>query len=277
MINDVNFLNNADLDGKAAAAARRAEHHDGGRRHAAEEGARRRRDLGVEVLHELERRLEDARSRARRRSPSRRITTCAAGSSRTACRSLAPTAASTRKATRSWRASSIAASAIASRSSPCTRSTRRPAVAACAGTSSASIAPARSHCTSKAPTHHRHRTRHRTRPAPSFRWMASPAIDKLGNIGIGYSFGGTTALRRTALRRAARRTIRSGILALREAVLVEGEAAQTTTLRWEDYTQTADRSVRRLHHLVCRRLLEEGRDRATRRRIGAFRFPGCTP
>ncbi len=29
------------------------------------------------------------------------------------------------------------------------------------------------------------------------------------------------------------------MLTLRETVLVEGEAAQTNTLRWEDYTQTA--------------------------------------
>ena len=34
----MNFLNNADLDGKRAAAGGRAEHHDGRRRHAAEEG-----------------------------------------------------------------------------------------------------------------------------------------------------------------------------------------------------------------------------------------------
>ena len=28
-------------------------------------------------------------------------------------------------------------------------------------------------------------------PDGFFRWMASPAIDRAGNIGIGYSFGGT--------------------------------------------------------------------------------------
>ena len=27
-------------------------------------------------------------------------------------------------------------------------------------------------------------------PDSLYRWMASPAMDKLGNIGIGYSFGG---------------------------------------------------------------------------------------
>jgi hypothetical protein len=30
-------------------------------------------------------------------------------------------------------------------------------------------------------------------PDGFYRWMASPAIDRAGNIGIGYSFGGTPA------------------------------------------------------------------------------------
>ena len=38
-----------------------------------------------------------------------------------------------------------------------------------------------------------------------FRWLPSPAIDRLGNIGIGYSFGSGSHPRRAAFRRAARR------------------------------------------------------------------------
>ena len=53
VINDVNFLNNADLDGTRAAAARRAERDDGRRRHAVEEGVRRQRHAGVEDVHRL--------------------------------------------------------------------------------------------------------------------------------------------------------------------------------------------------------------------------------
>ena len=48
VIDGVNFLNNADIDGQKPAASRRAEHHDGGRRHAAEESVRGRWDLCVE-------------------------------------------------------------------------------------------------------------------------------------------------------------------------------------------------------------------------------------
>ena len=75
-------------------------------------------------------------------------------------------------------------------------------------------------------------------PGGFYRWMASPAIDARGNIGIGYSFGGTPHF---AGQRFAGRLSEDplGVLTLHEAILVEGEAAQTNTQRWEDYTQTA--------------------------------------
>jgi hypothetical protein len=78
-------------------------------------------------------------------------------------------------------------------------------------------------------------------PDANYRWMASPAIDKAGNIGIGYSFGGPSGFagQRFAGRRASDPP---GLLTLREATLVEGEAAQSSNRpvqRWQDYTQTA--------------------------------------
>ncbi len=75
-------------------------------------------------------------------------------------------------------------------------------------------------------------------PDSNFRWMASPAIDKYGHIGIGYSFGGKHDF---PGQRFAGRHFGDplGQLTLNEVVLVNGEAAQTNTLRWEDYTQTA--------------------------------------
>src|SRR5262245_9906791 len=74
-------------------------------------------------------------------------------------------------------------------------------------------------------------------PDGLYRWMASPAIDKFGNIGIGYSFGGGDHYvgQRFAGRLAGDAP---GQLTLRETVLVEGEAAQSV-MRWEDYSQTA--------------------------------------
>ena len=75
-------------------------------------------------------------------------------------------------------------------------------------------------------------------PDGFYRWMASPAIDRFGNIGIGYSFGGTPHF---AGQRFAGRLANDplGQLSLAETVLTNGEAAQTYGLRWEDYSQTA--------------------------------------
>jgi hypothetical protein len=75
-------------------------------------------------------------------------------------------------------------------------------------------------------------------PDSFYRWMASPAIDRDGNIGIGYSFGGSPNF---AGQRFAGRLANDplGTLTVHETVLAEGAAPQTNTMRWEDYTQTA--------------------------------------
>lgn len=110
-------------------------------------------------------------------------------------------------------------------------------------------------------------------PDGLFRWMASPAIDKQGNIGIGYSFGGTPHF--VGQRFAGRRSNDpKGMLTLRETILVEGQAAQTNTLRWEDYTQTAlDPSDGCTIWYVGDYLKLGAASYSTR--IGAFRLPGC--
>ena len=110
---------------------------------------------------------------------------------------------------------------------------------------------------------------------PGFRWMASPAMDKLGNIGIGYSFGAAAEF---AGQRFAGRLASDppGQLTLREAVLVEGEAPQTTTLRWQDYTQTAiDPSDDCTIWYVGDYIKKATPTYSTR--IGAFQLPGCAP
>jgi hypothetical protein len=110
-------------------------------------------------------------------------------------------------------------------------------------------------------------------PDALYRWMASPAIDRFGNIGIGYSFGGGShfAGQRFAARMAGDPP---GQLTRREAVLVEGEAAQTTTLRWEDYTQTAVDPSDDCTIWYVGDYLKKGAA-AYSTRIGAFRLPGC--
>jgi hypothetical protein len=110
-------------------------------------------------------------------------------------------------------------------------------------------------------------------PDGFYRWMASPAIDKRGNIGIGYSFGGTPhfAGQRFAARRAEDPP---GQLTSQESVLVEGEASQTTTIRWEDYTQTAMDPSDDCTIWYVGDYLKTGIATYSTR-IGAFRIQGC--
>ena len=110
-------------------------------------------------------------------------------------------------------------------------------------------------------------------PDGFYRWMASPAIDRLGNIGIGYSFGGTPHF---AGQRFAGRLANDplGQLTLKETVLVEGAASQTNTLRWEDYTQTAvDPSDDCTVWYVGDYYKKDATNYSSK--IGGFRMPGC--
>jgi hypothetical protein len=111
-------------------------------------------------------------------------------------------------------------------------------------------------------------------PDKYYRWMASPAIDASGNIGIGYSFGGTPNF---AGQRFAGRMSGDpkGELTLKEAVLVEGKGVQTNTMRWEDYTQTAVDPSDDCTIWYVGDYYKKGADNYSTR-IGAFRMPECT-
>jgi len=114
-------------------------------------------------------------------------------------------------------------------------------------------------------------------PDSFYRWMPSIAMDKKGDIGVGYSFGGGAnfAGQRFAARLAGDE---KGALTLHETVLVNGEAAQTTTLRWEDYTTTAiDPSDDCTFWYVGDYLKagETGFSAGYSTKIGSFRLPGC--
>jgi len=109
-------------------------------------------------------------------------------------------------------------------------------------------------------------------PDGFYRWMASPAIDRLGNIGIGYSFGGTPNF---AGQRFAGRLLSDplGQLTLRETILVEGEGVQNA-MRWEDYTQTAIDPSDDCTIWYVGDYIKKGATSYSSK-IGAFRMPGC--
>ena len=110
-------------------------------------------------------------------------------------------------------------------------------------------------------------------PDEFYRWLPSPAMDAKGNIGIGYSFGGSPnfAGQRFAGRLASDPP---GQLTLHETVLVEGEASQLNTLRWEDYSQTAIDPNDDCTVWYVGDYLKTGATNYSTK-IGAFRMPGC--
>jgi hypothetical protein len=110
-------------------------------------------------------------------------------------------------------------------------------------------------------------------PDSNFRWMGSAAMDAKGNIGIGYSYGGANHYpgQRFAGRQAGDP---SGLLTLHETILAEGEASQTSTLRWEDYSQTAVDPSDDCTIWYVGDYLHKG-DNSYSSRIGGFRMPGC--
>ena len=106
-----------------------------------------------------------------------------------------------------------------------------------------------------------------------YRWMASGTIDKFGNIGIGYSFGGPKDF---AGQRFSGRQPNDplGQLTFAETILAVGEAAQTNTLRWEDYTTTAlDPNDDFTVWYVGDYFKKDAPSYSTK--IGAFKMPGC--
>jgi hypothetical protein len=109
-------------------------------------------------------------------------------------------------------------------------------------------------------------------PDGFFRWLPSPAIDRAGNIAIGYSFGGPSNFvgQRFAARLAGDTP---GLMTLGEAVLVEGEGTQSA-MRWEDYTQTAMDPTDDCTIWYLGDYIRKGATSYSTR-IGAFRLPGC--
>jgi len=106
-----------------------------------------------------------------------------------------------------------------------------------------------------------------------YRWLPSIAMDRRGDIGVGYSFGDASTF--PGQRFAARLSgDPKGQLGLHEAVLAEGEAAQTNTLRWEDYTTLDIDPVDDCTFWYVGDYLKKGESNYSTR-IGGFRLPGC--
>ena len=110
-------------------------------------------------------------------------------------------------------------------------------------------------------------------PGGGFRWMASAGLDRRGDMALGYSYGDglTYAGQRMTARLAGDPP---GTMTRRETVLATGAAAQTNTLRWEDYTTLVMDPADDCTFWYVGDYLRPGAANYSTR-IGAVRAPGC--
>lgn len=110
-------------------------------------------------------------------------------------------------------------------------------------------------------------------PDGLYRWLGSMTMDRKGDIGIGYSFGGDPNYpgQRFAARLAKDP---KGQLTFHESVLADGQASQTGSLRWEDYTNINIDPADDCTFWFVGNYLKKGATSSTTR-IGSFRLPGC--
>jgi hypothetical protein len=110
-------------------------------------------------------------------------------------------------------------------------------------------------------------------PDGDYRWLPSIAMDRKGDIGLGYSFGGPSSFpgQRFAARLAADP---NGQMTVHEAVLAEGQASQSNSMRWEDYTTLDIDPSDDCTFWYVGDYLKKGEPNYSTR-IGAYRLPGC--
>jgi hypothetical protein len=113
-------------------------------------------------------------------------------------------------------------------------------------------------------------------PDTTWRWMGSAAMDKSGNIAVGYSASSSSVL--PSLRYAGRlATDALNTLGQGEAVLFAGLGSQTgTSNRWGDYSDMTVDPVDDCTFWFTSEYYPSGSTQFNwRTRIGSFSFPGC--
>lgn len=107
------------------------------------------------------------------------------------------------------------------------------------------------------------------------RWMGSIAMDKFGNLGLGYSVANETVY--PGIRYTGRlRGDPLGTMPLGEAVLINGSGSQlTTNSRWGDYTSMNIDPTDDCTFWYVNEYYETTSLAGWQTRIGSFRLPGC--
>jgi hypothetical protein len=113
-------------------------------------------------------------------------------------------------------------------------------------------------------------------PDTDNRWMGSAAMDNDGNLAVGYSVSGKTTF--PSIRYAGRlATDPPNGLFQGEAVLIAGGGSQSGIGRWGDYSMLAVDPVDDCTFWYTNEYYASTSAANWQTRIGAFRFPSCTP
>jgi len=114
-------------------------------------------------------------------------------------------------------------------------------------------------------------------PDANHRWMGSAAMDRQGNIAVGYSVSGTSTF--PSIRYAGRlATDPPGGLYQGEVTLIAGGGSQTSSSsRWGDYSMLAVDPVDDCTFWYTTEYYGASSSAAWLTRIGKFRFPQCAP
>ena len=110
-------------------------------------------------------------------------------------------------------------------------------------------------------------------PDSNSRWMGSLAVDKDGNMAVGYSLGSVSLNPSIAYSGRLRGEI-PGVLPQGETVLVQGTGSQTTNTRWGDYSaMSLDPADDCTFWYTNEYYTSNGG--SWRTRIGSFKYPSC--
>ncbi len=112
-------------------------------------------------------------------------------------------------------------------------------------------------------------------PNSEWRWMGSAAMDRIGDIAVGFSASSSSEYPKICY---AGRMVSDppGQLTQGEALLMQGTGAQTSSAsRWGDYSMLSVDPVDDCTFWYTTEYLQTTSERSWRTRIGSFKFPGC--
>ena len=112
-------------------------------------------------------------------------------------------------------------------------------------------------------------------PDTNNRWMGSIAMDKDGNMALGYSVSSSSVF--PSIRYAGRLATDPNGQLQSEVTLVAGGASQTAFDRWGDYSSMTVDPADDCTFWYTNEYIPAGTNGQWRTRIGSFKFPSCTP